>query len=156
MRMKKVLVPIGDTTFSLHVLPHVTELFDPAQCEITLLHVQTLPDAVTVGEQVVVFADQATASAQAEAITALQPYVRSLRSLGFAVKSMVRFGDPATQIEHVAEELNCDIIAMATHGRAGLDRVLRGSVAQEVVSHVDRPVMLYRANSDARAQYVFQ
>ena len=147
MKTKKVLVPLDDTTFSLQVLPYVTELFDPEHSEIFLLHVEKPPNAVTVDEQVVVYADQATASMKAEGLRTLHPYVRSLEALGFPVTPIVAFGDPAREIQHIADEMNFDVIAMTTHGREGIDRVLHGSVAREVISHANRPVLLYRASS---------
>jgi hypothetical protein len=36
-----------------------------------------------------------------------------------------------------AHEVNADLIAMATHGRRGLLHLLTGSVAEDVVNHVD-------------------
>jgi nucleotide-binding universal stress UspA family protein len=42
-------------------------------------------------------------------------------------------GKPATAILQAAKENNCDLIVMGTHGRTGLNRLLRGSVAEEVV-----------------------
>jgi nucleotide-binding universal stress UspA family protein len=33
----------------------------------------------------------------------------------------------------VAEDTNCDVILMGTHGRTGVARVLMGSVAEQVV-----------------------
>ncbi len=148
MRKKKVLVPLDDTTFSLRVVPQVTELFDPDRYEITLLHVESVPSAVTVDDHVVIYADQETASRQAEGLAALQPYARSLEALGYTVTRLVRFGDPVSEIVYVVGEMDYDVIAMATHGRAGIDRILHGSVAQEVVNRVDRPVLLYHAASN--------
>jgi universal stress protein A len=42
-------------------------------------------------------------------------------------------GDPATVISAVAQDEYCDMIVMGTHGRAGLSRLLMGSVAERVV-----------------------
>jgi nucleotide-binding universal stress UspA family protein len=37
-----------------------------------------------------------------------------------------------------------DLIAMATHGRSGLARLLAGSVASRVLERTDLPVLLVR------------
>ncbi len=144
MKANRVLIPLDDSTFSVNVLPHVTRLLEPDKTELFLLHVEPTPDAVTIDEHVVIYADQVTASAQAESMAHLQPYVRGLEELGYHVTPVVAFGDPAMEIERIAEEREVDLIAMATHGRTGSARVLRGSVAQHVAGHVDVPVLLYR------------
>jgi nucleotide-binding universal stress UspA family protein len=54
-------------------------------------------------------------------------------------------GDPATQILQVAQETGCDLIAIGTHGRTGLDRLLMGSVAEQVVRRTSCPVLTVKA-----------
>jgi nucleotide-binding universal stress UspA family protein len=60
------------------------------------------------------------------------------------VTPIVSFGDPAKEIEYIVEKQNVDMVAMTTHGRTGLARILHGSVAQHVLNHVEIPVLLYR------------
>jgi nucleotide-binding universal stress UspA family protein len=43
-----------------------------------------------------------------------------------------------------ADEVGADMIAMGTHGRFGLAHLLSGSVAEDVVNHVDRPIWTFR------------
>ena len=43
-----------------------------------------------------------------------------------------------------AEEIDADLIAMATHGRTGLMHLLSGSIAEDVVNHAKRPVWTCR------------
>jgi nucleotide-binding universal stress UspA family protein len=50
-------------------------------------------------------------------------------------------GDPAALILKVAEERHCDLIAMGTHGRRGLTRLLMGSVAEQVLRSAVCPVL---------------
>jgi nucleotide-binding universal stress UspA family protein len=50
-------------------------------------------------------------------------------------------GYAAEQILRVAEETNCDLILMGTHGRTALNRLLMGSVAEEVVRKAPCPVL---------------
>lgn len=147
-KLNRILVPLGDSTFSLNILPPLTRLLEPEKNHIYLLHVEEVPEAITVEEHVVIYADQVTASTKAEAVASLQPYVRSLESLGYRVTPVVLFGDPAHEIERFALENGIDLIAMATHGRTGLSRYFYGSVAQEVMSRVEIPIMLYRVLDD--------
>jgi nucleotide-binding universal stress UspA family protein len=54
---------------------------------------------------------------------------------GFEGSVQTRFsqGDPVTEILLAAEELDCDLIVMGSHGRTGLRRLLMGSVAEYVI-----------------------
>ena len=51
---------------------------------------------------------------------------------------------PATAILSRAERLNAAAVVMATHGRGGLSRLAFGSVADEVLRHARRPLLLLR------------
>jgi nucleotide-binding universal stress UspA family protein len=57
------------------------------------------------------------------------------------VEYRVDDGDPAVEILGVAREAGCDLIAMGTHGRTGLSRLLMGSVAERVVRKASCPVL---------------
>jgi len=46
-------------------------------------------------------------------------------------------------IIYFAEDVNADIIALATHGRTGLLHLLSGSIAEDVVNHAKRPVWTF-------------
>ncbi|MEJ8757188.1 universal stress protein [Pontibacter sp. H259] len=46
-------------------------------------------------------------------------------------------------ILHFAEDLNADLIMLATHGRTGLSHLLSGSIAEDLVNHTSRPVLTY-------------
>ena len=42
-----------------------------------------------------------------------------------------------------AHLIKADMIAMGTHGRRGLNHVMSGSVAEDVVNHIDCPIWTY-------------
>jgi nucleotide-binding universal stress UspA family protein len=44
-----------------------------------------------------------------------------------------------------ADEVNADLIVLFTHGNKGLLRMLTGSVAEDVLNHATRPVLIMRA-----------
>lgn len=50
-------------------------------------------------------------------------------------------GDPAEEILRLATETHCDMIVLGTHGRTGLERLLMGSVAEQVVRRAPCPVL---------------
>jgi nucleotide-binding universal stress UspA family protein len=43
-----------------------------------------------------------------------------------------------------AQDINADLIALATHGRSGLLHLLSGSIAEDVANHAKRPVWTFR------------
>lgn len=43
-----------------------------------------------------------------------------------------------------AQDIDADLIALATHGRSGLLHLLSGSIAEDVVNHAKRPVWTFR------------
>jgi nucleotide-binding universal stress UspA family protein len=51
-------------------------------------------------------------------------------------------------IINFAHTIKADMIAMGTHGRKGLAHVLSGSVAEDVVNHIDIPIWTYSMRND--------
>jgi nucleotide-binding universal stress UspA family protein len=66
---------------------------------------------------------------------------------GRGVNASVRLlhGPVVEAICDVATADNVDLVAMASHGRGGLARVVYGSVAAGVLERLDRPLLLVRA-----------
>ena len=60
---------------------------------------------------------------------------------------------PAAAILREAAAACCDLVALATHGRHGLARLLLGSVADKIIRGAAVPVLVHRplAPDDARA-----
>jgi nucleotide-binding universal stress UspA family protein len=61
-----------------------------------------------------------------------------------AVEYRLREGDTIEEILHEADESSCDLIALGTHGRTGLGRLLLGSVAEAVLRRAGCPVLVAR------------
>ncbi len=57
---------------------------------------------------------------------------------------MVRFGKPFLETMQVVKENNVDLLVIGTHGRAGVDRVMLGSVAERIVRKAGCPVMVIK------------
>ena len=56
---------------------------------------------------------------------------------------VVTEGDPASGILHFAERVDADLIAMSTHGRGGVSRLVLGSVMDKVVRGARIPTLVY-------------
>lgn len=52
--------------------------------------------------------------------------------------------DEEDGIIYFAEQISADLIAMGTHGRSGISRLLSGSIAEDVVNHSKRPVWTFK------------
>ena len=63
--------------------------------------------------------------------------------------SYVATGTAAEQILEAAKDSAADLIVMATHSRAGVDRLMHGSVAAHVLRHAAVPVLLLHVDKDA-------
>jgi universal stress protein A len=62
---------------------------------------------------------------------------------------VVKIGQPADEINKAAEDLDVDLIVMATHGRTGVARLFLGSVAERVVRGCKRAVLTTRPKTAA-------
>jgi nucleotide-binding universal stress UspA family protein len=67
-------------------------------------------------------------------------------SLGFEAGTTVRVGKAAEETLQAAEELGVDLIAIATHGRDGLDRFRLGSVADKIIRNASCPTLVIGPN----------
>ena len=68
-----------------------------------------------------------------------------LTKRGFATRTHLAMGDPATELVKVAQAQGVDLIAMSTHGHRFLNDLLRGSTADRVRHSVGVPVLMIRA-----------
>lgn len=127
----KVLVPLDGSRLSDAVLPHVRRLLArlAAGCEVHLLHVVTE-------------AEDARPEARAEARAHLAACQQLLEPEGFRVRPRVVPGDPVQEILERAVDEEVDLVAMATHGRSGIGRWVRGSVAERVLRACPAPLLL--------------
>ena len=88
---------------------------------------------------------QQTAGADAVTTRAAE----AIRAAGLTAETAVREGDPRTMIIDEAEQWGADLIVVGSHGRTGVTRWLRGSVAQAVVAHARCSVEVVRTRTTA-------
>ena len=88
---------------------------------------------------------QVTQAVRAERQHYLDDLAQRLRAGGRQVHTRTLLAAaPAVGILDAARATGADLIALATHGRSGLARLLIGSVADKVRRGADMPVLLYR------------
>jgi nucleotide-binding universal stress UspA family protein len=83
--------------------------------------------------------------AQQGAMDYLERIVNQCRTQGIPAQAEVLRGETVPVVLSLAEQLNVDLIVMASHGRAGLEALLAGSVAPRVTGRVSCPLLLIRA-----------
>jgi len=80
-----------------------------------------------------------------ELVKPLADRVRDLlRQDGVAADSVALEGKPADTIIQAARDYDCDLIVLGSHGRTGLDRILMGSVSQQVITHAKCPILVVK------------
>lgn len=82
--------------------------------------------------------------ARGQAAAYLDQVRARLLARGLTCETAVREGPPAETIAAAQGELRADLIALATHGRSGIGRLLLGSVADAVVRLAKVPVLIRR------------
>ena len=149
---KRVLVPLDGSERSESILPCVEQIAGPADVEVILLTVVTLPASPSVLTSGVVFPDEVEA-VQAQAEKALAIIKGKLVTKGFRARLLVTVAaasEVASEICRVAREEHADLIAMSTHGRTGAGRLVFGSVAEGVVRAAPLPILLIRTVAPCR------
>jgi universal stress protein A len=63
---------------------------------------------------------------------------------GLVCRTEVRKGSPAKEIVDCASSESCSLIVMGTHGYGGMEKMLLGSVADQVLKSAPCPVLVVR------------
>lgn len=135
-------MPLDGSDLAESVLEEVTELAAGGRAEVVLFRVGQLPREVMVESGRVFYLDEQVNWAEAEMLDYLRMVERRLNARDLRVQIATSFGDPASEILRYAEEHDVTLIAMATHGRTGLEALWRGSVARSVCQRATVPVLL--------------
>lgn len=142
-----VLVPLDGSALAEEVLPYVAELARRCGSRVVLLQVVSARPALTLAEFGAVAdaqADEAVRLDEEEARTYLEWTASSLRQKGLEVEWVTSRGPVAEKIVRYAKENAVDLIAVSTHGRSGLGRLVLGSVADEVMRTSGIPVLVFK------------
>jgi nucleotide-binding universal stress UspA family protein len=140
---KRVLVPLDGSPVAEAIVPFILQIAGPLDMTVRLLGVVE-PIQATMVENAGTILAQDLAARVRYAEDYLAPIAAELRGRGVDADWEVRHGSPATTILTAAKSWGADLIAMSTHGRSGLGRLLFGSVAEHVLRHAGVPVFLMR------------
>jgi nucleotide-binding universal stress UspA family protein len=153
---KRAVVALDGSPVAEAIIPFILEIAGPLDMEVVLVRVnRPIPPEVIEGSRHVTVEDPEASRVDAEEY--LAPVAVELRKKGVRASTQVRRGDPAEEIVLAARDSDAGLIAMTTHGRSGLGRLLFGSVAEAVLRESRLPVFLMRvteAQVSARAAQV--
>ncbi len=139
----RLLVPIDFSEHQESLLAHARELARAYDMTLILFHAVTiegLPDVYGLSRP----------SPDTDALTdrtrvAVEEQADLLRDRGATVEVEVRNGRPAENILEADDDLDVSLLAIATHGRSGIDRMLMGSVAETVLRRASCPVVTVKS-----------
>ena len=132
----KILCPVAFSDNAMAALDQAAKLARKDDALLYLMHVEFVP-----------MSDLAELAREVKLST--QPDERRLEQVARKHLAKVRHqilvqaGWPAELIEKAAEDLDVDLIVMATHERTAIDRLFIGSIAEHVLRSSKRPVLSF-------------
>ncbi|HEY5639442.1 MAG TPA: universal stress protein [Dehalococcoidia bacterium] len=144
--VKKILVPLDGSEVAKSILPVIEEFAKTMGASLVLYH-SVAPLSAYPGFE------SAGAAALGEAIEEMQRQAKEILaraaeevvSRGVEATTVVSLGTPVDGVLTAANELDVDLIAIATHGRSGFGRAVLGSVADGVIRRsADVPCLVVR------------
>lgn len=151
---ERILVALDGSAIAEKVLSYVEPMAQRFASEIVILRATPSPGSIVaslsagvdpetelaIDPTPIIEAEQQEASAYLEAVA------ERLRQAGYRARPEKPEGHAAEAILQYARDQGVDLIAMSTHGRGGLGRLVFGSVADEVLRSAPCPVLLLRAS----------
>jgi nucleotide-binding universal stress UspA family protein len=140
-QVKKILFPIDFAANFETLVPWVKTFADKFDATVYVLFVaQDLAHFASFyvpHGNIEEFQQQALNSARKRMVAAVEEFFQKFPKL----ETRVELGSPAEKILAFVKKEKVDMIIMGAHGRAGLDRVIFGSVANKVIKSASCPVL---------------
>ena len=148
---RKILVCLDGSKLSEQILQYASEEALGADREVVLLRAVPLSHSTTIAVPGVISSippspagPQQLAAEETEAKEYLDAKAKSLKKIGVESKCVVAVGNAGEEIVNYANKNKVDLIAIATHGRSGIKRMLFGSVTEYVVKNSKIPILLIK------------
>jgi nucleotide-binding universal stress UspA family protein len=145
--IKSILICLDGSELAETIIPQAAALGSLWNVRFNLVRVASLPGPLAAGggEETQAMRRHLLDKASKEAIAYLRGVAERLGQGGSntQIHAPVHSNTTAAILE-TATATACDVIAVATHGRGGLSRLLLGSVADKVMRGAHCPVLVYR------------
>jgi nucleotide-binding universal stress UspA family protein len=158
----RIVVALDGSARAELVLPYVEALAEQFGSSVTLLRSTTASDVIAAPAIAATMSPLApniaappidpsavVAAERREAERYLDALAQRLRHYGLTVDYEQDEGSAADVIIERARQLDASLIAMTTHGRGGLERLIVGSTAETVLRHAPCPVLLIRIGQES-------
>ncbi len=151
---KKIMFPLDGSELAECVLPHL-EVFIKDYHVNNVVLVQVVEPRLTAVAVEFSPSTQELEKSDADMKFSAQKYldqmINRLKDEGTKLDSEILYGRVAEEIVDYAEKNDIDLILVATHGRSGISRWVRGSVTDKILRAADVPVLMVRAPGARRA-----
>lgn len=135
--IRKILVGFDGSEQSIRALEAAAYLAKALGAEIVSLTVADYSSAAAQDPQAVLIVREAAHKISGEAL-------KILEARGVRGSSLVREGDPVSEIVRTSKEIGADLIVVGSRGLSTLKRILLGSVSQGVVARSSIPVLVVK------------
>jgi nucleotide-binding universal stress UspA family protein len=150
---RKFLVPVDYSAGSRRALDLALELAAPLGAELHVLHVWELMPHPPKGMRVQTPDGQSrllTELIQSNAEAEMNEFLASVKlPSGVTVTHAIDSGEPSRRIVEAAREGGFDMIIMGAEGKGALSQFVLGSVAERVLRHAGRPVVMVPRPAEA-------
>ena len=157
--IKHILCPVDFSEYSRHALEQAVALARQHHAGVTALHVfavAPITEVVPIGAPTALEPVTLPISARGPLESELRKFMSPVEAGGVAIAAKIGEGDPVTAIVEQAEGLQADLIVMGTHGRSGFQRLLLGSVAENVLRKTACPVLTVPPRADEATSLSFE
>ena len=140
---KRILVPVDGSEQAHQACDFVIREFPDAT--LVLLHVINPAEAgYSAQASIPSFSEEWYEREKEKAESLFDEIATEAEEFGMPVERVIEVGKPTRTIVEYAREHDVDQIAMGSHGRSGVSRILLGSVAENVVRRSPVPVTVTR------------
>jgi nucleotide-binding universal stress UspA family protein len=148
-----ILIPTDGSDTAAHAVDEALEVAERADATVSALYVvDTDAVGLSLGPEQVDRIRQGRFDEMddlgADAAEATRYVAERARERGLEVHERTRAGRPPSVIADVAAAVDVDLIAMGSHGRSGLSRVVLGSVTERVLRETDKSVLVVDTGHD--------
>jgi len=150
MKIQRILIAVDDSKYAEHAAEYGFELAHTYKAEVGLVNIVEPVIVPAAGPDMVTGAIFETSAGPDPELLNIQKQAseniieRTTRRLAgdLNVSQFSEFGSTADGILECAAQFAADLIVIGTHSRSGLDRLLVGSIAEDVIRHSNVPVMV--------------
>ena len=140
--MKKILVPVDFSKHSEYALEVASKIAKEHEVGIVLLHMIGLSDSVLANSEI---AEEAEAKYFLKlAKEKIKEFTEKEYLKDISVEAIIQNYKDFAEVNNVAQEQNCDLVVMGSHGTSGLSELFVGSNTEKVVRTSDLPVIVIK------------